>query len=146
MSLHKALTKKQIEQLQKVLMDERKKISHHLNEISDDAEEGLQNGAGDSADIASAEINQAALQKIGKREEFLLKKIDLALQKITDGTYGECESCGDPIGFPRLNARPVAQLCIDCKTEQEANERKFSNREASADDGDGISEEIEEAE
>lgn len=146
MSLNKPLTKKQVEQLHKLLLEERRKISQHLNEISEDAEEGLQNGAGDSADIASAEINQAALQKIGKREEFLLKKIDLALAKIDDGTYGECENCGDPIGFPRLNARPVAQLCIDCKTEQEANERKFSNREAGGDDGDGIAEEMEEAE
>lgn len=145
MSTHKPLTKKQLEQLHKLLLDERKKISHHLSEISEDAEQGLQNGAGDSADIASAEINQAALQKIGKREEFLLKKIDVALAKIDEGTYGECESCGDPIGFPRLNARPVAQLCIDCKTEQEANERKFSNKEAGG-DNDNVAEEMEEAE
>jgi len=145
MSLNKPLTKKQVEQLHKILLDERRKISQHLNQVSDDAEAGLQNGAGDSADIASAEINQAALQKIGKREEFLLKKIDLALSKVEADTFGDCENCGDPIGFPRLNARPVAQLCIDCKTEQEANERKFSNREAGGDD-DGLAEEMEEAE
>jgi len=145
MSLNKPLTKKQVEQLHKILLDERRKISQHLNQVSNDAEAGLQNGAGDSADIASAEINQAALQKIGKREEFLLKKIDLALSKVEADTFGECENCGDPIGFARLNARPVAQLCIDCKTEQEANERKFSNREVGGDD-DGIAEEMEEAE
>src|SRR5690606_15933342 len=98
---------------------------------------------GDAADIASLEMNQAALQKIGKRESALLKKIQVALNKIEEGTYGECESCGEPIGAPRLMARPVAQLCIDCKTEQENVERKFSGQRETdgdfdefADDGD----------
>lgn len=135
----KVLKKKDLDQFRELLLEEKRKILHHLEDISESSEESL-TLSGDSADIASTEINQAALQKIGKREQSLVKKIDLAIKKIDDGTYGECESCGEQIGFARLMARPVAQLCIDCKTEQENNERKFSNREPS-DDDDGDSEE-----
>ncbi|MDC0358528.1 TraR/DksA C4-type zinc finger protein [Oligoflexia bacterium] len=101
----------------------------HLDDLSASAEQELESGSGDSVDIAALEINQANLQKIGKREKSLLKKIEYSLKKIVDGTYGECESCGEQIGVRRLEARPVAALCIDCKTEQENNERKFTHRE-----------------
>jgi len=123
------MKKKDLDKFKALLEDEKRKILTHLEELSDDAEEGLaESGMGDPADIASAEINQAALTKIGKREAYLLKKIDHALAKIEEGTYGECENCGEEIGVARLTARPVAQLCIDCKTEQENMERKFSSR------------------
>ena len=49
-----------------------------------------------------------------------------ALQKIDTGIYGECESCGEAIGLKRIQARPVAELCIDCKSEQEQVERRES--------------------
>ena len=123
------MKKKDLDKFRALLEEERKKILRHLEEVSESSEEGLESGSGDSADIANIEINQANLQKIGKREGYLLKKIDLGLSKIEDGTYGECESCGEEIGIPRLMARPVAQLCIDCKTEQESMERRFSTRE-----------------
>jgi len=125
-----ALKKKEIEKLKAILLNEKKKILRHLEELSDSSEQGLDStGSGDSVDIASAEINQASLQKIGKRESYLLKKIDIALEKIKNGVYGECEVCGEPIGIARLTARPVAQLCIDCKTDQENLEKRFSSRE-----------------
>ena len=123
------MKKKDLDKFRALLEEERKKILRHLEELSESSEEGLESGSGDSADIANIEINQANLQKIGKREGYLLKKIDLGLSKIEDGTYGECESCGEEIGIPRLMARPVAQRCIDCKTEQESMERRFSTRE-----------------
>ena len=100
--------------------------------------------SGDAADIASADISQNSLVKIGKRETYLLKKIDLALSKIEEGTYGECASCGEQISPARLQARPVAELCIDCKQEQENQERKFSNRDSDDFDNDEGSEESEE--
>jgi DnaK suppressor protein len=49
----------------------------------------------------------------------LLQKIESALAKIEAGTYGTCLSCGEDIGLARLQARPVATLCIDCKAQQE---------------------------
>ena len=138
------LKKKELEKFKKLLEEEQRKITRHLEDLSESSNEELDISTGDSVDIASLEINQANLQKIGKREAYLLKKIDLALKKIEDGTYGECESCGEPIAAGRLMARPVAQLCIDCKTQQENQERKFSNREQVDGDNDGTLAEEEE--
>jgi len=53
-----------------------------------------------------------------------LKKIDEAIGRIDDGTYGVCESCGEQIGIKRLEARPVTTLCIECKTQQEEDEKR----------------------
>lgn len=129
MASAQALKKKEIDRFKSILEDEKRKILRHLEDLSDSSELGQDSSSGDQVDIASMEINQASLQKIGKRESYLLKKIEIALQKIKDGTFGECESCGEPIGVARLTARPVAQLCIDCKTDQESIERRFSSRE-----------------
>ena len=124
------MKKKDLDTLKKMLTDEKAKIMRHLESLSDSQEEELDISTGDPVDIASQEINQNSIQKIGKRETFLLKKIDLALKKIDENTYGECEECGEEISVQRLMARPVAQLCIDCKTEQESVERRFSTRDA----------------
>lgn len=138
------MKKKDLDTLKNLLIEEKNKILRHLEQLTDSSEESLESGTGDSVDLAALEINQVNLQKIGKRETFLLKKIDLALKKIEDGTYGECESCGEQIAVARLMARPVAQLCIDCKNEQESTERRFSTRDTSEDEESG-SEESEEA-
>lgn len=139
------MKKKDLQMFEKILLEEKVKILRHLEELSQESSgQEVSLTAGDPADIASVEINQAALQKIGKRESFLLKKIDKALQKVKDQTYGECEACGEEIGIPRLKARPVAELCIDCKTMQESQERRYSNGERS-DDDDQFAEEEEEA-
>jgi DnaK suppressor protein len=61
-----------------------------------------------------------------EREHGLLQKIEAALGRIRAGTFGTCLECGDPIGSARLQARPVATLCIDCKSEQEQTERGAS--------------------
>jgi DnaK suppressor protein len=61
--------------------------------------------------------------RLKEREQKLLKKIDEALDRIAQGTFGVCESCGGEIGFKRLKARPVTTLCIDCKTRQEEDEK-----------------------
>jgi len=58
------------------------------------------------------------------REQKLLKKIDEAIVRIDEGSYGICESCGGQISLKRLEARPVTTLCIECKTEQEENEKR----------------------
>ena len=142
------MKKKDLDQFKKILEDEKKKILRHLETLSESSEEELDtsSASGDSVDLASLEINQASLQKIGKRETYLLKKIDLALKKIEDGTYGECEMCGEPIAVARLMARPVAQLCIDCKTFQESQERKFTQRDRTQEeDEDQVYEEGEES-
>ena len=76
-------------------------------------------------DAASSEINLAFTGRLRERERRLLGKIDQALEKIEQNEYGLCESCGEEIGLKRLEARPVAELCIDCKAEQERLERRM---------------------
>ncbi len=77
----------------------------------------------DEIDLASSESALAFTGRLRAREATLLVKIDRALEKIAEGAFGICENCGEKIGVKRLEARPVAELCIDCKTEQERAER-----------------------
>lgn len=76
----------------------------------------------DPADRASAESDRAFTLRIRDRERQLIRKIQAALQRIEDGSFGECEDCGEEIGVPRLKARPVTKLCINCKSRQEEGE------------------------
>jgi DnaK suppressor protein len=78
----------------------------------------------DEMDTASSEVNLQFTGRLREREQGLLSKIDAALDKIEEGEYGECTSCGEDIGVKRLKARPVAELCIECKSEQEKLERR----------------------
>ena len=78
----------------------------------------------DEMDTASSEVNLQFTGRLREREQGLLSKIDAALEKIEEGHYGECMSCGEEIGTPRLKARPVAELCIECKAEEEKIERR----------------------
>jgi DnaK suppressor protein len=73
----------------------------------------------DEIDTASSESGLAFIGRLRERERVLLQKIEDALERIEDGTYGVCTSCEEEIGLKRLQARPVATLCIDCKSQQE---------------------------
>ncbi len=77
----------------------------------------------DLGDQASMEIDRNFLLRLRGREQKLLKKIDEALEKIESGNFGYCEVCGREIDIRRLIARPVTTMCIECKIEQEEEER-----------------------
>ena len=77
----------------------------------------------DVADQATAEANHTFTLRLREREQKLLKKVEEAIKRLSDGSYGICESCEEEIGLKRLTARPVTTLCIDCKTEQEEKEK-----------------------
>ncbi|WP_163336814.1 RNA polymerase-binding protein DksA [Desulfopila sp. IMCC35008] len=77
----------------------------------------------DPNDRATVESGRSFELRIRDRERKLLSKIDEALNRIDEGTFGVCEDCGEDIGLKRLNARPVTTLCIDCKTIQETKEK-----------------------
>ena len=82
-----------------------------------------QENLSDVGDQATAVADQNFLLRLKEREQKLLKKIDEVLERIANGTFGICESCGGEIGFKRLKARPVTTLCIECKTRQEQEEK-----------------------
>jgi len=79
----------------------------------------------DSIDRSSIETDRNFTLRLRDRERKLLKKIDEALSKIGNKTFGICEECGEDIGVNRLKVRPVATLCIACKEEQEKKEKKM---------------------
>lgn len=106
----------------------KKKLIQQKNELLAEAGVALNSLPEESifpelGDQASSEIDRNFMLRLKGRERKLLKKIDEILDKIDNGTYGICESCGEEINIKRLEARPVTTMCIDCKTEQEEEER-----------------------
>jgi DnaK suppressor protein len=80
----------------------------------------------DPNDRASQESDMALELRNRDRERKLIKKIEETIAKIDAGDYGYCDSCGVEIGLKRLEARPTATLCIDCKTLDELRERQVA--------------------
>lgn len=80
---------------------------------------------GDDVDLVNAQKEEQLHLRLGQRNVLFLKKVEAAKQKILDGTYGECEDCGNDISQARLTARPTACLCIGCQEEKEQAE--FNN-------------------
>lgn len=78
----------------------------------------------DPNDRATQESDRNFELRIRDRERKLINKINEALARIDDGTFGVCEVCEEEIGEARLKARPVTTLCIDCKMEQELQEKR----------------------
>ena len=81
----------------------------------------------DTTDIASEETDRDMSLRMHDHERKLVEEIRLALKRVDEGDYGECEACGDEIGEKRLMARPMATHCIDCMTELEATQRRDSS-------------------
>ncbi|MCG2814191.1 MAG: RNA polymerase-binding protein DksA [Thermodesulfovibrionales bacterium] len=77
----------------------------------------------DMGDQATAETDRNFMLRLRSREQKLIKKIDEALDRIDNGTFGICDDCGMEINIKRLDARPVTTLCMECKTQQEEEER-----------------------
>ncbi|HHP7233497.1 MAG TPA: RNA polymerase-binding protein DksA [Desulfobacterales bacterium] len=77
----------------------------------------------DPTDRASLEADRNFMLRIRDREHKLIKKIKKALERIENGTFGICESCGEEISIKRLKARPVTSHCIECKSKEEALEK-----------------------
>lgn len=78
----------------------------------------------DPNDRASMESDRSFELRIRGRERKLMDKIEEALSRIEDGTFGICAGCGCDIAIKRLQARPVAKFCIDCKSRQEQREKE----------------------
>ena len=119
---------------------EQKDIEYFSNLLNEMLEEALKQGeltledmtdnsevCADPADRATIESDRSFTLRIRDRERKLIKKIRSALQRMDEGVYGACDDCGADIGVPRLKARPVTKLCINCKSKQEADEHLRGN-------------------
>jgi DnaK suppressor protein len=109
----------------------RTKLVAWRNDILREARETLDHLAEESAnhpdlaDRASSETDRAIELRARDRQRKLISKIDAALQRIEDGTYGYCEETGEPIGLKRLDARPIATLSIEAQERHERREKVY---------------------
>jgi DnaK suppressor protein len=103
-------------QWKRELMDEVDRTVHHMQDEAANFP--------DPNDRATQESEFSLELRARDRERKLIKKIDEALASVSSGDYGYCESCGVEIGIRRLEARPTATLCIDCKTLDEIREKQ----------------------
>lgn len=109
----------------------RRKLENWKEEILRESRETLENlqeesqNHPDMADRASSESDRALELRTRDRQRKLISKIDAALKRIEDGTYGLCEETGDPIGIARLDARPIATLSLEAQETHERREKVY---------------------
>jgi DnaK suppressor protein len=102
----------------------REDILRESRETLENLQEESQNHP-DMADRASSESDRALELRTRDRQRKLISKIDAALKRIEDGTYGYCEETGDPIGLARLDARPIATLSLEAQEMHERREKVY---------------------
>jgi DnaK suppressor protein len=118
------LKKRDLQRFEKLLSEQREQLQGNQKKALSGDIHVDPDDFPDEIDTASSEVNLQFTGRLREREQGLLAKIDSALAKIEKGVFGECVSCGEDIGVKRLKARPVAELCIECKSEQEKLERR----------------------
>jgi DnaK suppressor protein len=117
--LHLAFFKKKLVDWRRELLRDSVETIHHMQEQT--------HNEADIADRASTETDRALELRTRDRERKLINKIDDALRRVEDGSYGYCEESGEPIGLTRLMARPVATLSIEAQERHERDERVYSD-------------------
>ena len=118
---HKTYFKKRLLEWRNEIIENNTK-SLYLNEI------GHEISSPDMVDQASSQTEKNVELRTINRQRKLLNKIDKAIKKINDDTYGYCEETGEPIGLKRLIARPIATLTIEAQEKHEKNEKIFADR------------------
>ncbi len=115
------------EKFKKILTEKRQRI---LRNAKQTLESGMTLDAADlpdEMDLASSEYLQSFQFRLRGRERTFMDKIDKALNKISDGSFGICEECEESIHAKRLEARPETTLCIKCKEAEEREEQQFGD-------------------
>jgi DnaK suppressor protein len=116
------MKKAKVEEFRQLLQDQMDQLLREADKTVSEMTDEKTNFP-DPTDRASLESDRNFELRIRDRERKLISKIREALDRIDAGEFGECEDCGDLIGEARLKARPVTTLCIECKTEQERQEK-----------------------
>lgn len=129
------LEQNELEFFQQLFNDIKKHHSQSCHELASELTTSLK---GDEMDIINDEKQRALALKLAGREQFFMRKVDAALMRIKNGTFGECVECGDDIDLERLKARPIATQCITCKEGQERQEAHVLYEKKSRTHGKGI--------
>ncbi|MBL8681901.1 MAG: TraR/DksA C4-type zinc finger protein [Myxococcales bacterium] len=119
------MKKADLKRFKDILEEKRKQIIENAKETLAEDMALDANDLPDEMDQASSEYLQSFTFRLRGREKVFLEKIDHALIKIEDGSFGVCEECGEEIGVKRLEARPETTLCIKCKEDQEKAEKDY---------------------
>ncbi|MHB8623050.1 MAG: RNA polymerase-binding protein DksA [Sulfuricaulis sp.] len=120
----KYMNKKQQEHFRAVLNAWKAQLENEISRTVQQMRDVPENPP-DPNDRASQETDMSLELRSRDRERKLIKKIDESIERIDTGEYGYCEVCGVEIGVERLEARPTAELCIDCKTLDEIREKQM---------------------
>ena len=97
----------------------RKELDLSAKELQDLLRDGVDGAGNDQADVGSTSLERDAEMSLAANQRELLLQTEKALDRLERGTYGHCESCGEPIGKGRLMAFPRATLCMTCKQREE---------------------------
>jgi DnaK suppressor protein len=119
------LTKKELKKFRELLEAKRSAVIDNAQKTLTDNMVLDPSDLPDEMDLAASEYLQSFEFRLRGREKVHLSKLDLALKKIDDGSFGVCSECGEPISKKRLEARPETQLCIKCKEDQERDEKVY---------------------
>ncbi len=114
----------QLEYFREKLLNWRDQLLHECSETIHQMKDKIINEP-DAIDVACNEVNQSIELRTRDRERKLINKIDEALRRIENGTYGYCEETGEPISLKRLEARPIATLSLEAQERHERRERVF---------------------
>jgi DnaK suppressor protein len=120
------MNKAQLKKFKNLLLAKRERIIRKAQQTLSEDMTLDANELPDEMDLASTEYLQSFTFRLRGREKTFLDKIQKAVAKIEDGSFGLCEACESPISLKRLEARPETTLCIKCKEEQERDERDFA--------------------
>ena len=118
------MNERQREYFRQKLLDWKEGILREAKETLQHLQDENQNHS-DLADRASSETDRAIELRARDRQRKLIAKIDAAIQRIDDGTYGYCEETGEPIALKRLEARPIATLSLEAQESHERRERVY---------------------
>ena len=119
---------RQVEYFRNLLLEWKKEILRESSNTIDNLKEESSNKP-DNADRASIESERSLELRTRDRERKLLSKIDKALRRIDDGTYGYCEETNKPISIARLRARPIATLSLEAQEMHEKFEKVYKEKE-----------------
>lgn len=117
------MNERQLSHIEKVLLAWRQSLMEEVDRTVTHMKDEAANFP-DPSDRATQEEEFGLALRTRDRERKLIKKIEDALERLLDDDFGYCEACGIEIGLRRLEARPTATLCIDCKTLSEIKERQ----------------------
>jgi DnaK suppressor protein len=120
------MSKAQLKKFKDMLEAKRQEIIKRAQQTLDEDMTLDANDLPDEMDLASSEYLQSFTFRLRGREKAFLDKIQKAIEKIDNGSFGTCDDCGEKISIKRLEARPETTLCIRCKEDQERVEKDFT--------------------